>query len=112
MVESARMILRGGMQIGLRGMAGVTRFGKQGQVGQAEPDNQILRCLQTRLMRFHCPPGLDENEDERRSEYGEQDKSDIRWTAHQRYFFMVDTILSTGVPRSSTATSLPSVSTT
>ena len=65
MVEGTGMILQCGMQVGLRGMTGVTRFGKQRQVGQAKAGDQILRCLQTRLMRFLCSPGLDENEDER-----------------------------------------------
>ncbi len=34
MVEGRRVVLEGGMLVGLTGMTGITRFAEQGQVGQ------------------------------------------------------------------------------
>jgi hypothetical protein len=42
MIKAYRMILKSGMEIGLSGMAGIARLGKQGQVGQSQLMNQAF----------------------------------------------------------------------
>ena len=50
MIEGARMILQRRMQVGLRRMAGVTGFGEQRQVGQAETGDQFAVGIKAGLM--------------------------------------------------------------
>ena len=64
MFEGHGVVLEGGMQVGLSEVAGVTRFGKQYDVGQAQAGDELCGALQGRLMRPALPGCVDETQPE------------------------------------------------
>lgn len=75
MLERKRVVLERALQISLRGMAGVARFGEQTQVGQAQLRHQPFVCRQN-IRTPRAPEGsIGEGEQEQRQTEGEESKS-------------------------------------
>ncbi len=61
------------MQVGLRGMAGITGFGEQGQICQPEMGNEVPVGVQAGLMCCSQSPGKDKN-----AKHRQEQKTDDR----------------------------------
>lgn len=112
MFEGGGMILQGGMQVGLRRMAGITGLHEQRQIGQAKPLRQLLPGAALLARRIRGMTGIEPEQPEQCQPKTEQGKNEQRATQLQSRPRTVDRILSTGAPSSSTALRRPSGPTT
>ena len=106
-LQGTGMILKGRMQIGLAGMAGITCLGEQREVGQAVFFNDgtvVGQFLHIGLGRMKNARKQGQNDQYKCS----QEANDHRRWAHHSHFRMAATIVSDEAPRSITWTNLPS----
>lgn len=75
MLECERMVLKRALQIGLRRMAGVARFGEQAQVGQTQLRHQPLVRRQHLGTGGAPEGGIGKGEQEQRQTKGEEGES-------------------------------------
>ena len=68
------MILERTLQIGLRRIAGVTRFGEQAQIGQAQLRHQALICFQRCRTSRALNEGIGKSKQKQRQQEGEKGK--------------------------------------
>lgn len=112
MLEGGGMILQGGMQVGLRRMAGITGLHEQRQIGQAKPLRQLMPRAALLARRIRGMTGIEPEQPEHCQPQAEREEDEKRATHLQSRPRTVDRILSTGAPSSSTALRWPSGPTT
>ena len=74
MFECHWMILDRALQIGLRRITGITRFGEQAQIGQAQLGHQASICFLYRRTSRTLKNSIGEGQQKQRRQEGEKDK--------------------------------------
>jgi len=111
MFERQRMILKSGMQVGLRRMARVTGLGEQREIGQAQLRHQAAAFGFLRANAGTQAGGIDETTGEGKTTQGQEAKRAIGGTHHNSLRTAAATC-SAPIPSGSSSISLPSGPTT